>query len=229
VSSSKPNAINPLFDCHGELSKRVVATICTLTDMVRTTVLVQNFHHSPTEPDWEALHPHFCWTSTDNIKDTFAVTTKYAATAPSQDYLQKNFKARNPVLNIAQGYEAVATDTNFSDTVAMHHGCKMDQIFSGRDTLVNDVYPIKSTKQFMNTLANNIRQQGAMHTIISDCRSYQISQKITDLLRSIFIDDYQYEPYHQHQNKAENQYATLKRWVNTLMNLTGCLPSCWFF
>jgi hypothetical protein len=229
VSPSAPTAINPIFDCTGDFSRRVVATLSTLANVTPSPIHIHNFSQSKTDPDWEALRPHFCWTSAEHIKDTFAVTTRYAATAPSQDYLQKHFKARNPVFNIARRNEAVATDTIFSDTVAIHYGCKMAQIFVGRDTLVTDIYPIKSTKQFINALADNIRQRGAMHTIISDRGTYQISQKITDLLRSLFIADYQSEPYHQHQNKAENRYGTVKRWVNTLMNLTGCPPSCWFF
>jgi hypothetical protein len=121
----------------------------------------------------------------------------------------------------------VATDTVFSDVKAIDGGYTMAQIFVGRDTLVCDIYGIKSTKQFINTLADNIRKRGAMHTLISDSATYQISHKIMDLLRSLFIADYQSEPYHQHQNKAEIRYATIKSWTNTVMNLTGCPPSCW--
>ena len=84
----------------------------------------------------------------------------------------------------------------------------MAQFFCGRDALVCVVYGIKSTKQFINTLADNIRNRGAMHTLISDGGSYEISKKVTDLLRSLFIADFQSEPYHQHQNNAENQWGT---------------------
>ena len=61
-----------------------------------------------------------------------------------------------------------------------------------------------STTQFINNLADNIRNRGAMHTLISDGGAYELSKKVTDLLRSLFIADYQFEPYHQHQNKAED-------------------------
>ena len=64
-----------------------------------------------------------------------------------------------------------------------------------------------------------------MNTLISDGGSYEISKKVTDLLRSLFVADYQSEPYHQHQNKAENQWGTAKRWVNKIMNSSGCPPS----
>ena len=55
--------------------------------------------------------------------------------------------------------------------------------------------------------------------------SYEISKKVTDLPQSLFIAHYQSEPYHQHQNKAENRWGTAKRWVNKIMNSSGCPPS----
>ena len=70
----------------------------------------------------------------------------------------------------------------------------MAQFFCGRDTLVCDTYGIKSTKQFINTLSDNIRKRGAMDTLISDGDKYVISKRVTDLLRSLFIQDYQSEP-----------------------------------
>ena len=103
----------------------------------------------------------------------------------------------------------------------------MAQFFCGRDTLVCDAYVIKSTKQFINTLSDNIRKRGAMDTLISDGGKYEISKRVTDLLRSLFIQDYQSEPYHQHQNKAENRFGLAKRYTNTVMNTSGCTACCW--
>ena len=39
------------------------------------------------------------------------------------------------------------------------------------------------------------------------------------------IQDYQSEPYHQHQNKAENHFGLAKPYTNTVMNTSGC-PAC---
>ena len=86
---------------------------------------------------------------------------------------------------------------------------------------------IKSTKQFINTLSDNIRKRGAMDTLISNGGKYEISKQVTDLLRSLFIQDYQSEPYHQHQNKAENHFGLAKRYTNTVMNTSGCPACCW--
>ena len=123
--------------------------------------------------------------------------------------------------------EAVATDTIFSDTPAVDDGSTMAQFFCGHDTLFCDAYGIKSTKQFINTLSDNIRKRGAMDILISDGGKYKISQQVTDLLRSLFIQDYQSEPYHQHKNKAENHFGLGKRYTNTVMNTSGCPAFCW--
>ena len=42
-----------------------------------------------------------------------------------------------------------------------------------------------------------------MNTIITDGDKYEMSRKVADLLRSLSIIQYELEPYHQHQTKAE--------------------------
>ena len=74
--------------------------------------------------------------------------------------------------------------------------------FSVAETLVYDAYGNMSTKKFINTLADNIRNRGAMDTLISDGGSYEISMKVIDLLKLLFIADYQSEPYLQHQKQG---------------------------
>ena len=66
-----------------------------------------------------------------------------------------------------------------------------------------------------------------MTTLITDGGRYEISKKVADLLRSLFIKQHESEPYHQHQNKAEQRYGVEKRYINTLMNLTGAPAHCW--
>ena len=181
----------------------------------------------PKSPDWNALRPFFAWTSPSSIKDTFNVTTRHGTAPHTQEYIKKHFKFRNPVFNTPRCSEAVATDTIFSDTPAVDDGSTMAQFFCGHDTLVCDAYGIKSTKYFINTLSDNIRKWGAMDTLISDGGKYEISKQVTDLIRSLFIQDYQSEPYHQHQNKAENRFGLAMRYTNTVMNTSGCPACCW--
>ena len=52
-----------------------------------------------------------------------------------------------------------------------------------------------------------------MTTIITDGGKYEISKKVAHLPRSLFIKQYESEPYHQHQNKAEQCYGVVKRYA----------------
>ena len=221
---------DPMFDAYGDFNERIIANLNILLDAPPEDYgsYIANLHQgSSQEPDWNALRPFFAWTSPSSIQDTFNVTTRHGTAPHTQDYIKKHFKSRNPVFNIPRRSEAVATDTIFSDTPAVDDGSTMAQFFCGRDTLVCDAYGIKSTKQFINTLSDNIRKRGAIDTLISDGGKYEISKRVTDLLRSLFIQDYQSEPYHQHQNKAENRFGLAKRYTNTVMNTSGCPACCW--
>ena len=221
---------DPMFDAYGDFNERIIANLNILLDAPPEDYgsYIANLHQgSSQEPDWNALRPFFAWTSPSSIQDTFNVTTRHGSAPHTQDNIKKHFKSRNPVFNIPRRSEAVATDTIFSDTPAVDDGSTMAQFFCGRDTLVCDAYGIKSTKQFINTLSDNIRKRGAMDTLISDGGKYEISNRVTDLLRSLFIQDYQSEPYHQHQNKAENRFGLAKRYTNTVMNTSGCPAFCW--
>ena len=141
--------------------------------------------------------------------------------------MKKHLKSRSPVLNIPRRHEAVATDTVFSDTPAVDSGVKQAQVFVGRDTLVADAYPMKSGKQFVNTLEDNIRRRGAMDKLLSDSVKTEISNKVMDIPRAHHISNWHSEPYHQNQNPAEWRYRTIKSWTNTVMNRSGSPANCW--
>ena len=130
-------------------------------------------------------------------------------------------------MNVPRRHESVATDTIFSDTPALDSGVKQAQVFVGRDSLVADVYPMKSGKQFVNTLEDNIRRRGAMDKLLSDSAKTEISKKVMDILRVYHISNWHSEPYHQNQNPAEWWYRTIKSWTNTVMNMSGAPANCW--
>ena len=228
---------DPMFDAYGDFNQPIIATLNTLLDAPPgdcgsyteiSSVFTANLHQSsPQEPDWNTQRPFLAWTSPSSIKDTFNVTTRHGTAPNTQDYIKNHFKPRNPVFSIPRCSEAVATDTIFSDTPAVDDGSTMAQFFCGHDTLVCDAYGIKSTKQFINTLSDNIRKWGAMDTLVSDGGKYDISKGVTDLIHSLFIQDYQSESYHQDQNKNENCFGPAKRYTNTVMNTSGCLACCW--
>ena len=228
---------DPMFDTYGDFNQPIIANLTTLLDAPPgdcgsyteiSSVFTANLHQSsPQEPDWNTQRPFLAWTSPSSIKDTFNVTTRHGTAPHTQDYIKKHFKSRNHVFSIPRCSEAVATDTIFSDTPAVDDGPTMAQFFCGHDTLVCDAYGIKSTKQFINTLSDNIRKWGAMDTLTSDGGKYEISKGVTDLLHSLFIQDYQSESYHQDQNKAENCFGSAMRYTNTVMNTSGRLACCW--
>ena len=101
------------------------------------------------------------------IKKTFAKSTQFFCNMYRLP-LHKHFKSRFPRANVGQRTEPVAMDTYFSDTPAIGGAVKMAQIFVGRKTLVTDVYPMLSESQIPCTLVHNIKDRGAMDTIISD-------------------------------------------------------------
>ena len=179
------------------------------------------------EPNYELLQPNFGWAPLDVIKKTFQVTTQHVRTLHLYNDMRKHFKSRFPAFNVMRRNEPVATDTIFSDTPAVDDGSKCAQFFVGRETLVSDVYGMKTDKEFVNTLEDNIRRRGAMDKLISDRAKAEISEKVLDILRALMIKDWQSEPYHQHQNFSERRYATIKSRTNIILNRTGAPPSTW--
>ena len=97
--------------------------------------------------------------------------------------MKRHLKSRNPGLNVPRRHEAVATDTVYCDTTAVHSGAKQAQLFVGNESLVSYIYPTRSGKQFVNTLEDNICRCGSMDKLISDSAKIEISHKIKDILR----------------------------------------------
>ena len=121
----------------------------------------------------------------------------------------------------------MATDTIFFDTPAVDSGVTSAQFFVGCESMVCDVYPMKTSKQFVRTLEDNIRDRGAMNQLISDSAQVEISNKVQDILRSLFIKSWQSEPHYQHQNPFERRFQTVKRTTNTVLDRTGAPPYTW--
>ena len=186
-------------------------------------------------PDYEKFRPYFGWVNVGTVQKTMEQSTQWGVSLPNTFPMKRHLKSKNPALNIPRRHEAVATDTVFSDTPAVDSGVKKAQVFVGRDTLVADAYPIKSGEQFVNTLEDTIRRQGAMDKLLSDSAKTEISHKVMDILygnvmdnlRACHISNWHSEPYHQHQNPSEWRYRTIKSWTNTVMNRSGAPANCW--
>ena len=48
---------------------------------------------------------------------------------------------------------------------------------------------MKTDKQFINTLEDNIHAHGAMIKLISDCAQYEVINHAQSILWALFIDD----------------------------------------
>jgi len=67
-----------------------------------------------------------------------------------------------------------------------------------------------------------------MTKLISDSAQIEISDKTKDFLHAYCIDDWQSEPYHQHQNFAEGHWqGVIKAYTNNTLNCNGAPPSTW--
>ena len=71
--------------------------------------------------------------------------------------MQHHYKSRSPANNVHRRNEPVATDTVYADTPAVDDGSLCAQFLAGRQSLVSDLYGMKSDKEFVNTLEDNIR------------------------------------------------------------------------
>jgi hypothetical protein len=76
----------------------------------------------------------------------------------------------------------VATDTIYSNTLAINCGVTSAQLFVGTKTHTADVYPIKSDKQIVKMLLDNITQCSAPTKLISDRAQVEISERVKQVL-----------------------------------------------
>ena len=75
----------------------------------------------------------------------------------------------------------------FSDTPAVDSGFTATQLFVDRHSVVADAYGLKTDKEFVNTLEDNIRERGAMDKLIRDCAKAEMSSHVKDILRALII------------------------------------------
>jgi dTDP-4-dehydrorhamnose 3,5-epimerase-like enzyme len=70
---------------------------------------------------------------------------------------------------------------------------------------------MKTEKQFVNTLEDNIRECGALSQLLSDRKQVEMSASVVGIFRALHIGQWQIsEPHQQHQNPCERRYQTLK-------------------
>jgi hypothetical protein len=97
----------------------------------------------------------------------------------------------------------------------------------GTETMVTDVYGMKTEKQFVNTLEDNICERGGISWLLSDPAQVEISARVVGILRALHIGQWQSEPHQQYQNPCERRYQTLKTTTNTLLDRSGYPGYTW--
>ena len=184
------------FDEFGDYTQRAIQTLSILDDSASALTPCPTFMANQQEfrtyqhavnhetPDYEKFRPYFGWVNVDTVQKTMEQSTQWGISLPHTFPMRKYLKSRNLALNIPRRHEDVATDTVFSDRPAVDSGVKQAQVFVGRGTLVADAYPMKSGKQFVNTLEDNIRRWGAMDKLLSDSAKTEIFNKVMDIRRA---------------------------------------------
>ena len=210
-----------------------VANLARLTHGVMTTIVTLSaffivaFRNSTVNaPDYNKLRPMFAWMSPETIEQTFDRTTQYAR-VPGSTILHRTYKTPYPALNVPRRDEDVSSDTVYGPVPAIDNGSTMAQIFVGHSSLLTDVYGMKTEKQFVNTLEDNIRERGAMRRLLTDSARVETSNKAYDLLRALMIGAWQSEPGQQNQNPCERRINTLKTRTNIVMDRTAAPPYTW--
>ena len=165
-SSNGPNegfALDPNFDEFGDYTHSTIQALHSSQPFTPFLTIRANQHVVNNDtPDYEKLRPYFGWVNVDTGQKTMEQSTQWRVSIPTTSSMKKHLRSRNPALSIPRRHEHVATDTVFSDTPAVDTGIRQAQVFVGKDTQVADAYPMKSGKQFVNTLEDNIRRRGAM-------------------------------------------------------------------
>lgn len=162
----KPDS-DPLYDEFGDyrLNSNLINNH-VITDY-HDILQLYNRNVTPSKIDYVAYRPKLAWLPADIIKNTFEWTTQFYR-MPMGTYLKKRYKSPFPACNVNHRDEPVATDTVYSDTPAIDSGITAAQFFVGTESMVCDIYPLKSDKQFVNVLQDNIQRWGAMPKLISD-------------------------------------------------------------
>ncbi|ACI65686.1 predicted protein [Phaeodactylum tricornutum CCAP 1055/1] len=218
--------VEPRFDHMGKYLHRHISLCDTRHHAVDCILQCQQHEIQRNDHDYETLRPCLGWVSADTVRKTIQATTQYAREVYHAP-LRKHYQSRFPALNVHRRNKPVATNTIWSDTPAVDSGAKFAQLFVGRRSLVTDVYPMKTEKEFVNALEDHIRFRGAMDKLISDRAQVEISKKVMDITRAYNIDQWQSEPHHQHQNFAERRIATIEANTNNILNHTGAPDSTW--
>jgi hypothetical protein len=179
----------------------------------------------PSEIDYELKQKYFAHLPASVVKATFKHTTQNMRLPPST-YLNKMFKSPNPSANLKQRDEADSTNQIFSDTPAINGGEKSAHLFVGKKLKLTDAYKSKdsSSAEFLKCLQDRAQYQGCPTGLEANNAHMYRGWKNSVYHRDVILPLWQCESKYQHQNYAENQWQTVKRYTTRVMDRSGCPP-----
>ena len=176
----------------------------------------------------KTIQPCLAYLPISTIQNTLQCTTQLAKWHTKVP-MQRHWQPRFPFLNVHRLREPVATDTFFANCKAIG-GDTCAQVFYGIQSHMINVYPMLSENEGPNAYEDFIREEGCPTLLRRDNSKMQTGQKFTMINRHFCVKDGYTEPYHPHQNPAENQAVRwLKSHAQTVMNITGAPNYVWSF
>ena len=88
--------------------------------------------------------------------------------------IKNNYQSNFLEINTNLHDEPIATDTIYYKTPEIDDGFTCSQLFFGTNSLVSDVYGMKTDNKFVDILEENIHAQVAMGKLISYCDQYEV-------------------------------------------------------
>ena len=201
---------------------RLYSTVATYADLM-TGHHAQVHERRERPADLESYRQFFLNAPREVIQHTFAATTQYYRAIPATNRILDTRRSHYPAANHLRRHERVAADAMFFDVEAIG-GSRCCQFYIGRSSFYMAVHGMRTDGEFVNTFEDEIRLRGAMDGLITDRAQSEISRRVKDILRNLFIRDWQSEPHHQNQNIAERYIQELKRHANFIRNRTGAPP-----
>ena len=124
-------------------------------------------------------------------------------------------------------YESFSTDIFFANENALGGWAICAQIFCGKTSYYTWLKSMKTESEGPNAVRDFMRQVGVPFPLRSDYSNMQTGKSFMDICNVYTICTETTEPYHPHQNPAENRIGTVKMVVKRVMDRSGCPNFLW--
>ena len=224
---------DPMFEAYGDFNERIIANLNILLDAPPedygsyteiSSVLTANLHQSsPQEPDWNALrlflhgHPH-------PASRTLSMSPPGMGLLHIPRITSKSTLSLAILSSTSPDAVKLLQQTPSSLTLLL---LMMVQPWPNSSVamILLSVMPMASNPPNNSSTPSLITSENGEPLIPSSVMEANMESPSESLIHSLFIQDYQSEPYHQHQNEAKNRFGLAKHYTNTVMNTSGC-PAC---